>query len=153
MQSSNQPLVFISEVEIREAEGGPRLSGIVVPEGRAAVGGRAEVWAPNSAVWAQDGIAIRAEHRGPEVARAQPVRHPGGEVRISVKATPEIRAAFAAGRKYLSSEFHSLAETRTAGGVREIQRAFIEAAALVPSAEYGGTRAEIRSQDEVTVWL
>ena len=145
--------ITTTEMEFRDSDTGPRLTGVIVPEGRAARAGRAELWAPGAASWSSDGIAIRAEHRGSELGRAQPVRHPNGEITISTKATPELRAAFEAGRKYLSVEFHSLAEVRTAGGVRELQQAFIEAAALVPNPEYGGTRAEVRSEAEVKVWL
>ena len=43
-------------------------------------------------------------------------------LRISTPATPAILTAYAT-RKYFSVEFHALAEVRTAGGVREIQRA------------------------------
>ena len=140
-------------IEFRDSDTGPRLTGVIVPEGRAARAGRAELWAPGSASWGSEGIALRAEHRGAEVGRALPVRHSDGTIRISAKATPELRSAFDAGRTFLSVEFHSLAEVRTAGGVREVQRAFIEAAALVPNPEYGGTKAEVRSQAEVLVWL
>ena len=148
-----EEFITTTEIEFRESDTGPRLTGTIVPEGRAARAGRAELWAPGSASWSSDGIAIRAEHRGSELGRAQPVRHPNGEITISTPVTPELRAAFDAGRKYLSVEFHALSEVRTAGGVRELQRAFIEAAALVPNPEYGGTRAEVRSQAEVKVWL
>ena len=140
-------------IEVRESDEGPRLRGVILPEGRAARAGRNELFVLGSATWGADGIEIRGVHRGPSLGRALPVRHANGEIAIDVKASPELRAAFDAGRKYLSAEFHALAEVRTAGGVREIQRAFVEAAALVPSPEYGGTRAEIRSQDEVKVWL
>ena len=140
-------------IEFRDSDTGPRLTGVIVPEGRAARAGRAELWAPGSASWGSDGIALRAEHRGAEVGRALPVRRANGEITISTPATPELRAAVDAGRKFLSVEFVPLAEVRTAGGVRELQRAFIEAAALVPNPEYGGTRAEVRSQAEVKVWL
>ena len=77
---------------------------------------RPEVFAPGALVWGADGIAIRTEHRGAEVARAIPTRGPDGSIRISAIATPEIRAAYASGKRYLSAEFQSLAEIRTAGG-------------------------------------
>ena len=154
MSERDSKMVLVSsEVEIRESSDGPRITGIIVPEGRAARAGRAELFAPNSVVWSGDGIALRAEHRGAEVGRAQPVRHPDGTIRISAKATPELRAAFNAGRKYLSVEFHSLAEIRTSAGIRELTRAFVDAAALVPNPEYSGTEAEVRSQAEVKIWL
>ena len=109
-------------VEVRESETGPMLHGVLIQEGRAA-SVRAEVFAPLSLIWAQgDGIAIRAEHRGVEVARAIPTREANGEIRIATPATPTIVAAFNAGRKFLSIEFHSLKETRSKSGVREIQQ-------------------------------
>ena len=133
------------EVEIREAADGPRLTGTILQEGRAA-SVRPEVFAPFALVWGTDGISIRTEHRGAEVARAIPVRSPTGEIRISAIATPEIRAAFASGKRFLSAEFQALAETRTVGNIREIQRAFIGAAAMVRSPEYNQARAEVRER-------
>ena len=133
------------EVEIRAADGGERLVGVILQEGRAA-SVRPEVFTPGSLVWGTDGIAIRVEHRGAEVARAMPVRGPTGEIRISAIATPEIRAAFASGKRFLSAEFQALAETRTVGGVREIQRAFVSGGAMVRSPEYVQARAEVRER-------
>ena len=133
------------EVEIREADGGERLVGVVLQEGRAA-SVRPEVFAPGALVWGADGIAIRTEHRGAEVARAMPTRGADGEIRISAIATPEIRAASASGKRYLSAEFQSLAEIRTAANVREIQRAYISGGALVCSPEYTQARAEVRQR-------
>ena len=133
------------EIEIREADGVERLVGTILQEGRAA-SERLEIFAPGALVWGETGIAIRTEHRGAEVARAIPVRSTNGEIRISAIATPEIRAAFAAGKRWLSAEFQALAETRTVGNIREIQRAFIGAAALVRSPEYVQARAEVRER-------
>ena len=134
-----------AEIEIREAEGGDRLVGTILQEGRAA-SVRPELFAPGALVWGDDGIAIRTEHRGAEVARAMPVRGPHGDIRISAVATPEIRAAFASGKRYLSAEFQPLAEIRTVGNIREIQRAFIGAAAMVRDPEYVQARAEVRAR-------
>ena len=141
-----------AEIEIREAQGGERLVGTILQEGRAA-SVRPEVFAPGALVWSDTGISIRTEHRGAEVARAIPVRGPTGEIRISAIATPEIRAAFAGGKRWLSAEFQALAETRTVGNIREIQRAFIGAAALVRSPEYVQARAEVRSRARRRPWL
>ena len=110
------------EVEIRESEGVPRLHATILQEGRAAAGGRNELFAPGSVLWPEAGIAIRTEHHGRAEANAMPTRQPGGEIRIAAKATPAIVAAVAAGRKAMSVEFTALRETRTAGGVREITR-------------------------------
>ena len=133
------------EIEMREAADGERLEGVIIQEGRAA-SVRPEVFAPGAMVWASDGIAIRVAHRGAEVARAIPTRGADGEIRISAIATPEIRAAYASGKRYLSAEFQSLAEIRTAANVREIQRAYISGGALVRSPEYTQARAEVRER-------
>ena len=144
----------VGEVEIRESDTGPTLYGVILQEGRAATGGRAEVFAPMSVIWPGDGIAIRTEHHGAEVGRAVPARETGGEIRIATKATPVVVSAVNAGRRYLSVEFHSLQEARTAGGVREIQRALVDGAALTDDPEYGQTSAEVRkARRERRVWL
>ena len=44
----------------------------------------------------------------------------------------------------MSVEFHALEERTTAGGVREVLRAFVPDAALVAQPEYDTTVAEIR---------
>ena len=138
-------------VEIREAKDGPVLSGTILQEGRAAGGGRAELFSPFSVVWPSDGVALRAEHRGAELARAVPTRDADGSLRIETPATPEILAAYAT-RKFFSVEFHALREVRTKGGIREIQRALVDAAALVLSPEYSQATAEVRERRR-RVWL
>ena len=138
-------------VEVRESETGPMLHGVLIQEGRAA-SARAEVFAPLSLVWASEGIAVRAEHRGVEVTRAIPTREANGEIRIATPAPPEIVAAYNEGRKFLSIEFHALQETRSASGVREIQQAFLPGTALVESPEYKQAKAEVRSKQR-RVWL
>ena len=137
------------EIEIREVHGGERLVGTILQEGRAA-SVRSEVFAPGALVWGENGIAIRTEHRGAEVARAIPVRSSTGEIRISALATPEIRAAFASGKRFLSTEFQALAEIRTVGNIREIQRAFVGAAAMVRDPEYTMARAEVRERERAS---
>ena len=70
----SETLKYIVPVEVREADDGPKLRGTILQEGRAAQGGRAEVFAPGSVVWASGGIALLGEHRGAELARrARPV--------------------------------------------------------------------------------
>ena len=65
-------------IELREAEAeaGPTLHGVVLQEGRAAQGGRAEVFAPLSVVWPSNGVARSwANTAGlPQLARAVPTR-------------------------------------------------------------------------------
>ena len=132
-------------VELRESEGGPVLYGCLIQEGRAA-SVRAEVFAPLSLVWASEGVAIRAEHLGAEDSRAVPSREANGEIRIAAPASPALVAAYNEGRKFLSIEFHSLKETRSAAGVREIQSAFLPGVAMVRSPEYEQATAEVRSK-------
>ena len=129
------------------------LRAVILSEGRAAIGGRAELFTPGAIVWPAEGIAIRIEHRGAEVGRAVPERV-GTEIRITAKATPAIFAAVEQRRqRYASVEFHALAETRTAGGVREIQRALVDGFSLTDDPEYE-TRAEIRKAwRRSRVWL
>ena len=138
-------------VELREAEDGPTLHGVLIQEGRAA-SVRAEVFAPRSLVWAGDGIALRATHLGAEDSRAIPTREANGEIRIAAPASKAIVAAFNEGRKFLSIEFHALQETRSKSGVREIQQAFLPGAALVTSPEYAQATAEVRARQR-RVWL
>ena len=138
-------------VEIREATDGPVLHGVVLQEGRAAQGGRAEVFSPQSVIWPSTGIALLGEHHGPELARAIPTRAANGEIRIAAHATPEILAAYET-RKFFSVEFHALREIRTTAGVREIQRALLDGAALVASPEYPQAVAEVRARSR-RVWL
>ena len=142
-------------VEIREVEGVPRLHGVILQEGRAAAGGRAEVFTPGAVLWPDTGIAIRTEHRGRAEAHALPQRQPDGSIAIAAKATPAIIAAVNAGRTSMSVEFVALRETRTAGGVRELTRAFVDGAALTTpdEAEYHQTHAEVRTRQRPPLWL
>lgn len=145
---------LIIPLEAREIDGAPSLVGVVVQEGRAASGGRAELFSPGSTVWPSDGIGILTEHGGSIEARAIPTREANGEITIKTKATPAIREAFLT-RKFMSVEFRSEKEVTTRGGVREIQRAMISAAALVRAPEYQQATAEIRKKKPrgLEVWL
>ena len=146
-----ETLKYFVPVELREATDGPMLRGIMLPEGRAAQGGRAELFSPLSVVWPSEGVKILSQHRGSELARTIPTRGADGSIRIETPATPAILEAFKT-RKFFSVEFHALREVRTAGGIREIQRAFVEAAALVTAPEYSQATAEVRSKRR-RVWL
>ena len=141
--------------EIRE-EGG-ELHGTILQEGRAASGGRAEVFAPGSVTWPSDGVGILLEHRGSAAVRAFPHRTELGEIRVRAKANEAVREAIASGKRYMSIEFHAIEERTTKAGVREILRAHVPAAALVDSPEYDTTSAEVRSKiakpDASTLWL
>lgn len=147
-----EPEVRTAAVELR-GEDSPTLHGVIIAEGRAAAGGRAEVFAPGAVVWPLDGIGISTEHRAEPVARAVPERdQASGEVRVTVPAGPEIRAAVAGGRRFMSVEFYALAERRTRAGVREIRRALVDQAALVTTPEYDQATAEVRARRR-KVWL
>jgi len=132
-----------SPVEIREAEGGQHLYGVLIQEGRAARR-RREVFAPGSVQWPSDGVGILTRHHGDPETRAVPTREVDGRITLRVRATKAIREAVAAGRRFMSVEFHALRERRTEGGIREILRALVPDVALVASPEYGQTSAEVR---------
>ena len=146
-----ETLQYVIPVEVRESDDGPWLKGSIIQEGRAAQGGRAELFSPFSVVWPSNGLAILGEHHGPELARCIPTREADGSLRIETRASPDILTAYAT-RKYFSVEFHALREVRTAGGIREIQRALVDAAALVPNPEYPNVKAEVRASRR-RVWL
>lgn len=144
---SSDPDRLVVAVECRASDAGPMLRATIIQEGRAATGGRAEVFAPGAMHWPDDGIAIRTVHLGPEVARAVPTREANGEIRIETPASSEImRAVEQDGKRYASVEFHGEREHRTRGGVREIQRAMLTGAALVARPEYDMARAEVRAR-------
>ena len=138
-------------IEIRE-EGG-ELHGTILQEGRAASGGRAEVFAPGSVSWPADGVAILTEHLGASETRAFPHRDSLGRIKIRARATDAIKSAIETGKRFMSIEFRSLEERKTASGVREILRAFVESAALVRSPEFDSTSAELRGKRRRRVWL
>lgn len=132
---------MLPQVEIRRSG---RLHGVMLTEGRAASGGRREVFAPGSVEWPSTGVGILTAHRAAPELRAVPERRDNGEIHVEATATPEIRRAVEAGRRYMSVEFHSLRERTTKGGVREILRALVPDVALVDNPEYDTTRAEVR---------
>ena len=101
-----------------------------------------------------DGIAIRGEHRGRELVRVVPVREDGGEIRIETRATPEIMQAVQPdGKRFTSVEFYPISERTTAGGVSEIRRALVDAAALgCAPPEYDTTAADVRARRRRRPW-
>ncbi|MCY4572909.1 MAG: HK97 family phage prohead protease [Gemmatimonadetes bacterium] len=131
-------------VEIRAAEDGRHLHGVLIQEGRAASGGRAEVFAPGAVEWPAEGVGILTAHRQAPEVRAMPSREPDGRITVKAPATVAIREAVEGGRRFMSVEFHSLEERTTRGGVREILRAFVPDAALVADPEFDVTSAEVR---------
>ena len=148
-----EPERLTADVEIRETgTGKPRLVATLIREGTASTGGRAEVFEPNSITWAEDGVDVLVAHYGQPEARAVPVREQGGAIRVDVPATDAVVRAVRGGKDKASVEFHPIRETRTAGGVRAIQRAFMTGFSLTDDPEYPGTRAEVRERRPV-LWL
>ena len=133
------------EIEIREEAGRePTLHAVIVQEGRAASGGRREVFAPQSIEWPSEGVGVMTEHRGAIETRGHVVRDRDGRLTLTARATDKIRSAVKEGKRYMSVEFTPLQERTTKGGVREILRAFVAAAALTSKPEYDTTAAEVR---------
>ena len=146
-------LSYVVPVELREAEGQRRLHGCLIQEGRIA-SHRAELFAPGACQWPAEGVDIQTEHRGRSEARTLPVRQPDGSIVIDAAASPGMIAAVESGRRFMSVEFHSLAETRNASDIREIQGALITAAALTNIPEYQQTSAELRDRSRRRrIWL
>ena len=102
------------------------------------------MFAPGSVQWAVDGIDLLPKHLAAVEVKAIPKRQADGRISIRAAATDALKKAYAEGRRYLSVEFHSLREVRTRGGIREIQKAMVIAAAMVNKPEYNMARAEIR---------
>ena len=132
-------------IEIREAEGGPHLYGVMVQEGRAARR-RREVFTPGAVQWPSDGVGVLTRHHGAPEVRAVPERQPDGRITLRARATDAIREAVEGGRRYMSVEFHALRERRTEGGIREVLQAFVPDVALVQSPEYAQTGVEVRQR-------
>ena len=144
------------EIEVRESSRAgyePSLRGTMLQEGRAASGGRAELFAPGSVSWPSEGVGILTQHRGTVETRGQVVRQRDGKLTLTARATDAIKQAVASGRRWMSVEFVSVEERTTQAGVREILRALVPAAALVSSPEYDTTTAEIRGKRRMRVWL
>ena len=143
--------------EIREANG--ELHGTLLQEGRAASGGRAEVFAPGSVSWPADGVDILTEHRGASVLKAFPHRDTLGKIKIRATANTAVREAIEAGKKFMSVEFVSIEERTVKAGIREILRAHVPSAALVENPEYDTSSAEVRAAQSTakprleTLWL
>ena len=132
---------------------GEHLHGTMLTEGRAASGGRRELFAPGSVQWPSTGVSVLTEHLGSTEAVAHPVREPDGRISLRARATAAIRAAVESGKRYMSVEFRAVEERTTAGGVREILSAYVPAVALVDNPEYDTTAAEVRVQQRRRLWL
>ena len=143
------------EIEVRQEAGRePMLHGVMLTEGRAASGGRAEVFTPGSVQWPSEGVEIAPGHKAKTETKAHPVRHRDGKLSFSARATDKLCQAVESGARYMSVEFIALQERRTQGGVREILSALVKRAALVPNPEYDTTAAELRAKEgRRRVWL
>ena len=135
----------------READ---TLHGVLIAEGRAASGGRREVFTPGSVEWLASGVDILPEHRAGAETTVIPERQPDGRITFTADLTDSLRAAWDAGRRFMSVEFHAMRERTTRGGVREIQRALVTAGAMVPNPEYDIATAEIREEtaQDLDLW-
>ena len=126
-----------------------KLEGIIIQEGRAAAGGRAEVFAPGSCLWRPRGVELRNVHSSQPgsriMAHVVPERDGDGNIRFEHRLTAELRRAVERGDG-LSLEFVPLSEHRTAAGVREIEQALVLAVAFTASPEYAQARAEMRAK-------
>ena len=132
-------------IELRNE--GETLSGVILQEGRAAQF-RREMFTLGAIEWPESGIDILPRHLAPSGTgvKAIPTRNTDGRIGIAVRASETLRQAYAEGRRFLSVEFHALNELTTAGGIREIRRALVLAAALVDKPEYAQATAELRQR-------
>ena len=136
---------LVVPIEVREADGGPVLHGVLIQEGRIATQ-RAELFAPGSCRWPAEGVDIQTEHHGRSEARSLPTRQPDGSIVIDAAASPGIIAAVESGRRFMSVEMHVLSDTRNAANIREILSALITAGALTNIPEYQQSSAELRDR-------
>ena len=132
-----------------------RLEGVIIQEGRAARGGRAEVFAPGACMWRPSGVELRNVHSSRSGSRVlalvKPERGDDGNIRFTEPLTPAIRRA-AERSDGLSLEFVPLSEHRTAAGVREIEQALVLAVAFTHAPEYSQARAEMRAKRRERRW-
>ena len=78
----------------------------MLQEGRAASGGRREVFTPGSVEWPAAGVVVRTEHRGKAETRGLVVRQSDGRLTITARATRPIlrRVGILMGRSRASVE-------------------------------------------------
>ena len=154
-----QPESLVVPVELREATADTpaRLTGVLLPIGRVAVD-RQEIFTPGSVTFPAGGVRLLLEHRGRTVCRFTPVEDvAAGEWRIDAELPDstegrEAAALVKSGRRpALSVEFFALSDRRVSK-VREVEKAFIEAAALCREGVYDQARVEVRSR-EIPQWL
>ena len=88
---------MLAELELRQE--GRELVGVILQEGRAATGGRAELFSNGSVEWPADGIDILPEHRAESEVKVIPERQEDGRISIRARATDALRQAYAEGRR------------------------------------------------------
>lgn len=143
---------IIVPVSIRERKGGMIIQ--LIQEGRAATGGRTELFAPGSLIWDSTGIAVRTRHHAPSVGRAFPRRGEAGEISISIQRIPELVERYEQGARHASVEFVALEERTTQGGIREVQKALLTGVALTDNPEYDTSGVELRTRARRMIpWL
>lgn len=148
------------EFGIRERRGEPELHATILAEGRVSTGvakdfedAHSEVFAPGAARWPADGIGIAVEHTPETETRAHPIRKRNGEITVVARATERIRAAFAAGKRFMSIEYWPVSERVTAAGVREVTEGLLQRAVLTDHPVFDTTSARLRSGDRRRWWL
>lgn len=140
------PETFAAAVELRDAADGPVVGVTLIQEGRAATGGRAEVFAPRALQWPAEGVPLRLAHGQPGALQIVPSRDAEMRIAAEAPATPAVAEAIRAGKSGASVEFYALDEVRTPAGVREIRSAYLVGAALTDHPEYDQGRAELRAR-------
>ena len=135
----------VEKLEVRVSVGKRELKGVVLQEGRAASGGRLELFAPGACTWPVAGIELRERHGGRIMATVEPERDRRGRIVFRTRATAEMRERVrqASG---LSAEFYCLSDETMPGGVREIRSALLRGAAFTDNPEYEQAQAEIRNK-------
>ena len=146
----NETLVFPVEFRETDDDSPGVVSGLILPVGRIAAD-RKEGLTPGSATFPEGGVRLLLEHEGREVMAFAPiVVEDGYRIEAVLPSSPEgIEAAElvrSGKRSSLSVEFQTLEEERVSE-VREVRRALVSAAALVPSGAYEQARAELRGRE------
>ena len=148
---SNTEIRCAIELRQDESRAGPgRVFGTLMRyETRAA--DRPEKFADGALAWPADGIVLNEQHnRQAPIMRVVPETRDGAVViDAALPDTQRGRDAATMIRngtfKGLSVEFRAI-EERMTGGVRDIRRAALSAAALVDSPSYGASRVEVRDR-------
>ena len=145
----NETLVFPVEFRETDDDSPGTLAGMILPVGRVA-SDRKEIFVPGSATFPDGGVRLLLEHEGREIMTVAPtVAMDGYSIEAILPSSPEgIEAAElvqSGKRSSLSVEFEAIEEERVSE-VREVRRALISAAALVPSGAYEQARAELRGR-------